>query len=113
MQRAVRHHRSGTQADRRALLRAPAVSTLKEVGPRVVALVAMAPVAVAPEAVAPVAADLEAMVPVETALGADQEVSREVAGAALRAEIPTTHLRAQRAWGCRIRRTQLGSAERS
>ena len=89
------------------------VSTLTEVDLQVVVLVAMAPVAVAPEAVAPVAADLAATVPVETALGADQEVSREVAGAALRAEILTAHLRAQRAWGYRIRRTQLGSAERS
>ena len=78
-----------------------------------VVLVAMAPEAVAPEAVAPTAVDLEATALVETARGADQEVSREVAGAALRAEIPTTHLRAQRAWGCRIRRIQLGSAERS
>ena len=77
------------------------------------ALVAMAPEAVAPGAVAPTAVDLEATALVEMARGVDQEVSREVAGAALRAETPTTHLRAQRAWGCRIRRTQLGSAERS
>ena len=41
-----------------------------------------------------------------------REASAE-ALAALRAEIPTAHLRAQRAWGYRIRRTQLGSAERS
>ena len=80
---------------------------------QVAALVAMAPEAVAPEAVAPTAMDLEATALVEMALGADQEVSREVAGAALRAETPTAHLRAQRAWGCQIRRTQLGSAERS
>ena len=80
---------------------------------QVAALVAMAPEAVAPEAVAPAAVDLAATALVETALGADQEVSREVAGAAPRAEIPTTHLRAQRAWGYRIRRIQLGSAERS
>ena len=84
-----------------------------EVGLQVAVLVAMAPEAVAPEAVAPTAMDLEATALVETALGADREVSREVAGAALRAEILTVLLRAQRAWGYRIRRTQLGSAERS
>ena len=84
-----------------------------EVGLQVAVLVAMAPEAVAPEAVAPTAMDLEATALVEMALGADREVSRKVAGAALRAEIPTVHLRARRAWGYRIRRTQLGSAERS
>ena len=82
-----------------------------EVGLQVVVLVAMAPEAVAPEAVAPTAVDLEATALVEMARGADQEVSREVTGAALRAEIPTVHLRARRAWGYRTRRTQLGSAE--
>ena len=83
-----------------------------EVGLQVAVLVAMAPEAVAPEAVAPTAVDLVVTALVETALGADQEVFREVAGAALRAEILTIHLRARRAWGCQIRRTQLGSAER-
>ena len=80
---------------------------------QVAALVAMAPEAVAPEAVAPTAVDLEATALVEPALGADQEVSREVAEAALQAVILMNPLRARPAWGYRIHRTQPGSVERS